>query len=162
MGRDKSRMRLGTRTLLGHVRANARATNLPVRVIRRDLVSRCGPLGGIFTALKTTRAKAVLFLACDMPFVSANRLRQMVERVPNKGLALFTKGDVAGFPFILRREVFAVVEGQLAKKSFSLQALAKACKAKSFRVSAAEAAGLFNVNTPEDWAKARRIFGQKS
>src|SRR5688500_2993407 len=62
MGRAKARLRLGNRTLLGWVRRNAAALGLPVRVIRRDLVRRCGPLGGIYSALKTTKAFAVLFL----------------------------------------------------------------------------------------------------
>src|SRR6266566_1093085 len=72
MGRDKSRLRLGRRTMLGHIRGEARKLGFPVRVIRRDAVPRCGPLGGVYTALKTTRAHAVVFLACDMPFVSAD------------------------------------------------------------------------------------------
>ena len=75
MGRDKSRLKLGRRTMLGHIRAEAKTLGLPVRVIRRDLVPRCGPLGGIFTALKTTSADGVLFLACDMPFIRSEERR---------------------------------------------------------------------------------------
>src|SRR2546430_17716334 len=80
MGRDKSRLKLGRRTLLGHIRAEAKTLGLPVRVIRRDLVPRCGPLGGIYTALKSTRADGVLFLACDMPFVRAALLKTQIGR----------------------------------------------------------------------------------
>jgi hypothetical protein len=56
MGRNKAALRIGRRTLLGVVRDNARRLDLPVRVIRRDLVPRCGPLGGICPAPKTPRA----------------------------------------------------------------------------------------------------------
>src|SRR5262245_26747021 len=70
MGRNKSRLSLGNITMLGHIRKTAEATGLPVRVIRRDCVPKCGPLGGIYTALKTTEADAILFLACDMPLVT--------------------------------------------------------------------------------------------
>ena len=56
MGRDKSLVQLGRRTLLQHVRTAARSLGVPVRVIRRDSVPRCGPLGGIYTGLKRTRA----------------------------------------------------------------------------------------------------------
>lgn len=79
MGRDKSRVRLGRRTMLGHVRATAAQLHLPVRVLRRDAVPRCGPLGGIYTALSRSRADAILFLACDMPFITHDFLNQMLK-----------------------------------------------------------------------------------
>ena len=61
--------------LAAHVRAAARASGLPVRVIRRDCVERCGPLGGVLTALMSTRREAVVFLSCDMPFFTARTIR---------------------------------------------------------------------------------------
>src|SRR5205809_28859 len=70
MGRDKTQLRLGSQTMLGRIRFAARTTGLRVQVIRRDCVTRCGPLGGVYTGLKRARARAVLFLACDMPFVT--------------------------------------------------------------------------------------------
>ena len=79
MGRDKARHRLGSKTLLAIIDLEARRLGLPVRIIRRDLVRRCGPLGGIYTALKTSEAAAELFLACDMPFVSTDLLTSVLE-----------------------------------------------------------------------------------
>jgi molybdopterin-guanine dinucleotide biosynthesis protein A len=63
MGREKAQLKLAGRTLLAHVKKVAREACLPVRVIRRDLVARCGPLGGVYTALRTSHAKTVVFLA---------------------------------------------------------------------------------------------------
>ena len=80
MGRDKANLRIGGRTLLAHIRSTAKALGLPVRVIRCDLVPRCGPLGGIYTALKTTAADAVLFLACDMPCVTETLLQTVLRK----------------------------------------------------------------------------------
>ncbi|MGI8964955.1 MAG: molybdenum cofactor guanylyltransferase [Limisphaerales bacterium] len=156
MGRDKSQLRLSKRTLLGHIRFTAKKIGWPVRIIRRDFIPSCGPLGGLHAALKTTRAEAVLFLACDMPFVSAAFLKKLLREFPKKNNALFTVTDSgAGFPFLLRRSVLAVVEKQLAKKNLSLQLLAQNLEAKFIFPSRAEAAGLFNINTAEDWKKAR-------
>src|SRR5438552_694081 len=78
MGRDKGALRLGSRTLLGRIRAETQKLDLPLRIIRNDVVAHCGPLGGIYTALKTSGAEAELFLARDMPFVSAALLQRLL------------------------------------------------------------------------------------
>src|SRR5687767_15795429 len=98
MGRDKARLRVGGRTLLGHVRRTAESLGLEVRVIRKDLVSRCGPLGGIYTGLKTSTHEAELFLSCDMPFVTAD----LLKRVMRAKCPIFVEhARNAGFPLIL-------------------------------------------------------------
>lgn len=159
MEKDKSRLRLHGKTLLAHVRQRATATRLPVRVIRRDLVERCGPLGGIFTALKTTSAGAVLFLACDMPQVSEELLRRLIEKFHARTHAVFTLSEAgAGFPILLRRDALPVVKRLLAEKQFSLQMLARTLSAKKFQPNARQARELFNVNTPADWLALEKIL----
>jgi molybdopterin-guanine dinucleotide biosynthesis protein A len=128
----------------------------PIRVIRRDLVPRCGPLGGVYSALKTSRAELLVFLACDMPFVSAGLLRRMRRRLAAGGSGLWVQQQgVVGFPFCLRRLVMPAVEQLLARGEFSLQALARAVGARRLVPSPAEAASLVNINTREDWESVR-------
>ena len=99
MGRDKARLRLGANTMVGQILTTVRRMGWPVRVIRKDLVPRCGPLGGVYTALKTTRADAVLFLACDMPFVGAETLKCLLDQYRSAPQAIFTRHrGRAGFP----------------------------------------------------------------
>lgn len=162
MGRDKARLRLGRHSLLWHIRAAALATGLPVRVIRKDLVARCGPLGGIYTALQTTGAEAVLFLSCDMPFISGELLLSLARRLPRRVPALFVKEATrAGFPFIIRRAGLNVVEKHLKERVLSLQALANALEAKNITLPRRRAELLFNVNTLADWAVARKRWRTK-
>jgi len=156
MKRDKTKLRFGSRTMLGHIRAIAAETHLPVRVIRRDLVARCGPLGGVLTALRTTRADAVLFLACDMPLVSVALIERVVRKSRGGIRAVFAvQGDVAGFPFLLSSTTMALVEKQIAVREFSLNALARVSKAALLRV-ARGSRELRNINTPDDYADALR------
>jgi molybdopterin-guanine dinucleotide biosynthesis protein A len=156
MGRDKSRLRLGRRSLLGHVLATARELGCQVRVIRRDLVPRCGPLGGIFTGLKTSSAEAELFLACDMPFVPTRLLMEVLRGLGARRKAVFTTVDATpGFPFALRASALPVVERQIRRGQFSLRALAKALKAKPMPVPRGFAKALSNINTPLDWQAAQ-------
>lgn len=159
MGRDKARLRFGGRSLLGHVRAVAKATGWPVRVIRRDTVPRCGPLGGIYTALKTSEADAELFLACDMPFVSPTLLKELPKHIGSKQDAVFATTDgQPGFPCLLRVTALPVVEQQIQAKQFSVHALAEALPAKLLRLPERRAMELWNINTPQDWANVRRLY----
>jgi molybdopterin-guanine dinucleotide biosynthesis protein A len=157
LGRDKARLRLGHLTMLGQIRRAAKFLGLPVRVLRRDLVPRCGPIGGVFTGLKTSPHKAELFLACDMPFVSAAFLEDFLDGIKGRDDAVFTVSDGrAGFPFLLRTRTLALVERQIARKEFSLQTLAQALKARRVRIAPSRAGQLFNINTPADLQTARR------
>ena len=162
MGRDKAKLCLGGKTLLSRIGKTAKALHLPVRIIRRDLVPQCGPLGGIYTALKTTSAEAVLFLACDMPQVSTALLERLLQLSENGCKTVFTwSNDGAGFPFVLNREMFPTVEKLLAKKQLSMQILAAKTRAKKFRPGRAFKLDLLNVNTPADWTKLKKLFGKK-
>jgi len=159
MGRDKAGLRLGSRTLLGHIRAEAGKLELPVRVIRHDRIPGCGPLGGIYSALKTSRAKAELFLACDMPFVTAGLMQNLLGSWETCQCAVFTfHGRVAGFPFVVPVEAWPMVERQIVRKQFSLQKLARALGATLVQSSADPDWELFNVNTPGDWQAARQYW----
>jgi molybdenum cofactor guanylyltransferase len=156
MGRDKSQLRLGRQTLVGKLRATLKDSGWPVRVLRRDSVDRCGPLGGIYTALCTTRAEAVIFLACDMPFVSVAWLKKLRRGLRKNDGAIFTlTGSRVGFPLLLRRDQLAVVKEQLAAGQFSLQDLSIQTHARRMNQPKSTKRGeSMNINTPDDWRRA--------
>lgn len=164
MGRDKTRLKIGSMAMVTRVRKGAAAA-LPatlVRVIRKDIVSRCGPLGGIATALKTSRAKTVLFLACDMPLVSPALLRRMVRSNRGGECAVFAEQNKrVGFPCALPVQALAVVQQQIDAKEFSLQALAAKLHARRLLIPA-RSLELLNVNTPADLAEAGRALLPKT
>lgn len=152
MGRDKARLRLGGRSLLACVRAAVQATGWSERVIRRDLVPRCGPLGGVWTAFQRSRAERLVFLSCDMPFVTPELIRAVGGR---KGRAVFTRTATgAGFPFALDRACLPVIEAALTGRRFSLQALAKVLRGSQLKARKLARVVLLNVNTPAEFALA--------
>jgi molybdenum cofactor guanylyltransferase len=161
LGKDKARLRFGRRTMLSIIRSEAAKLKYPVRIIRRDLVPRCGPLGGIFTALKTTRAETVLFLACDMPLITNKLLKRLVTASGAKMQPVIVAQDnQLGFPFILPRTVLADVESQVAREQFSIHALAVKVKARKLRVPT-RSHELFNVNTVEDAQRAAELLADR-
>src|SRR2546421_10419466 len=156
MGRDKSRLRIGRRTMLSHIRKTALSAGFPVDVIRRDSVPRCGPIGGIYTGLKRTRSDLVLFLACDMPFVSTELIRFLFQQGRTSERALFTRSEGGvGFPTLLSRSHLETVAAQFKKKQISLQSLAKRLQARVIRPPLSFRGQLRNINTPADWEEAR-------
>jgi molybdopterin-guanine dinucleotide biosynthesis protein A len=161
MGRDKAALRLGGKTLLAHIRSVAREAGFRVRVIRRDLVSSCGPLGGVYTALRTSRSGSILFLSCDMPFVNPALLERLYRRLSPNRQAVFLKHRYPGFPFILRQSALKEVEGLLGQRQFALHTLAKRLKAGFLHLSPTESLAAFNVNTPEDFARARELWDMR-
>ena len=148
LGRDKARVKLDRKTLLAHVRTEARKTGWPVRVVRKDAVVRCGPIGGIYTALNRSKADVVIFMACDMPFVSASHLKHIANAVTEKSQAVFTKQNTyATFPCAIHTTALPKIKEQIASGDFSLQTLARKLRAKLVRAKKSE---LFDIDTPED------------
>lgn len=163
MGSDKSRLKLGGRTMLAQIRVTAKRLGLPVRVIRRDAVARCGPLGGILTVLNTTKANAVLFLACDMPFVTDSLLRTVLKKFSQRGDALFVCSDKKpGFPFVLRRGTLPLVSRQIAQGKLSLGELASELRSKLFSPPTRLRTQLRNINTPAEWARTLKLFERET
>ncbi len=160
MGRDKARLRLGRRTLLGHVRTAAEVSGFPVRVIRRDAVPRCGPLGGIYTALKSTRRDVIVFMSCDLPFVSSAIIRALARAAKANAQPIFfaDREGMVGFPFALRKEALELITEQITRREFSLQKLARRLRAVARPIPATQAWRWFNVNTPEEFQRARELW----
>jgi molybdopterin-guanine dinucleotide biosynthesis protein A len=158
MGRDKSRLRLAGRTMTGHLSGTLKPLGVKVRVVRRDSVARCGPIGGILTALMTGKAGQVMVFACDMPFVSTGFIRKLLAALRARDRAVFAvMNGRAGFPCLLRRESsLPVVLRQIEAGEFSLQKLAAALRARKVQPRRTNAPDLLNINTPAEFELARR------
>ena len=157
MGRDKSRIRLGPRTLLSHARATLQSAGFKPGVVDNDRQPGLGPLGGIATALQSAKHSRVLFVGCDMPFLSADLIDAFLEAAAGGQGAMFTQHERGiGFPFLLLRDDLPLVEKQIAGGELSLQFLAKRLKTRTWQPPAARESELFNINTPADLAEAKR------
>ena len=168
LGREKSRLKLDGTTMLKRIRSIAdefsttESVSSRVRVLRKDCVARCGPLGGILTGLSTSKASAVLFLACDMPFVSVVLLKKVVRASHNGERSVFVSlRNRVGFPCLLPRDGVVTVEKQITAGEFSLHALALKLRAKRLKV-AARNHELLNINTPQDFERAKQLLSKRA
>ena len=88
MGTDKAAMRWDDSTLLDHVATSVEAAAGSVTVIGRehprwpslpDLLPDAGPIGGLASALNSTPATWSLIVACDMPGLNGQWLRNLLD-----------------------------------------------------------------------------------
>ncbi len=112
-----------------------------------------GPLGGLVALLGAGAGDApVLALACDMPHVSANLLRRLLEEAPGAA-ALAPRREGRWEPLCARYRpsaALALGKRRLAEGALALQGLLDALGATELPISREEADELCDWDSPED------------
>jgi molybdenum cofactor guanylyltransferase len=99
---------------------------------------------GVAAALRLADAEVVVVMPTDMPHVSAELLRALVEASEGADAAVPHSGPLPG---AYRRSALPVLEARIAARDFALQA---ACLELGARVVRWDEAELANVNAPGD------------
>ena len=55
-------------------------------IVVEDIVKNSGPIGAIYTALKEATSKYVFITACDMPIISLDYIKYMMELIKNENV----------------------------------------------------------------------------
>ena len=127
MGRDKARLPLGNRSFLQVITEAARELDAPIEAIFDDDMPGYGPLGGIATAFSRFRFEAALFLSCDMPLITFELLKQLIQESGNGVRPCFLKTSFGpGLPFVVPRSAKRMIETQLRAGNRSIQDLCSA------------------------------------
>ena len=165
MGRDKALLPYRGTTLLEHAARAVLAATGDVTVIgdpdryRRfgfpvvsDRIPGRGPLSGIHTALSVTKTDWNLVVACDMPAISEDLLRALLDRAGQSSRSCVAAAGVAGEPeplcAVYHRRSLAVLEQALAEKRLRMRDLLPNLGTETWAV---DVAGLSNINTPAEW-----------
>jgi molybdopterin-guanine dinucleotide biosynthesis protein A len=138
----------GSVTLIG---APGRYAHLGLPVLP-DLVPDGGPICGLHTALKITRANWNLVVACDMPGLTVAFLGDLLAAAQQLGCACLTPQTDSGLhPLcaVYHRRSADAVEFAIQHKSLKMHDLLKSLGAVSWPV--ADVSLLENVNTPLEW-----------
>lgn len=166
MGRDKALLPWNGSTLIdsvaGIVRSATGSATLvgdPGRVgglgypVIPDLHPGCGPIGGLETALQLGLASWNLVTACDMPRLSVQTLRQLVEEtlgVHERLSCIVPLTDRGWQPLcaVYHLSCLLVVSQAVANKRFKMMDLIAQLRPVPVRL---ETSVLANVNTPGEW-----------
>jgi molybdenum cofactor guanylyltransferase len=166
MGQDKALLPYRGTTLVEHVAKNVleavgsvtligdpeRLGHLGLAVLPDELPGS-GPASGIYTALRSTETDWNLVVACDMPSVSADILRELVDRTQTASRNCVAATGVYGQPeplcAVYHRRCLPAIERAIRDKRLRMRDLIKEFGAVWMKV---EASALTNVNTPAEWA----------
>jgi molybdopterin-guanine dinucleotide biosynthesis protein A len=168
MGRDKALLPFRGGALAGHAAATVAAAAGSAVLIGDpqkyghlgypaipDRRPDAGPLGGIETALSYTAADWNLVLACDMPAISAEFLRGLLDRAERLDADALLPAGPSGLleplSAVYHRRCLATLDRALdagvRKITDALAGLELA------NWAAGDAACFDNLNTPEEWAR---------
>lgn len=169
---DKRRLRVGGRTILERQLEILHRLAPTVLMVGGDPVPAagvepvaderpgCGPLGGIYTALRHTDAPCVVIVACDMPFLSLAFLEHLVERVSGLDVAL-PRTDDGYHPLCAAyaRTALPAVRNRLARGELAVRGMLGDLRVAEIGPEELgrfdpERVMLFNVNTPQDYDRA--------
>jgi molybdopterin-guanine dinucleotide biosynthesis protein A len=167
MGRDKALLAYRETTLVEYVARGVREAIGSVALIGdpdhyrelghpvfRDEVPGCGPLGGIYTALRVSEADWNLVVACDMPGISAKALRGLIDPEAKTGRHAVMAAGPGGEPeplcAVYHRCCLSVLRRAIGEKRFKMRDLVPELEVE---LRTLEPAALANVNTPGEWAR---------
>ncbi|MFB3813470.1 MAG: molybdenum cofactor guanylyltransferase [Terriglobales bacterium] len=179
MGRDKAFLVLDGRTLLERALEHLRAVTKRVMIVGQrekfaaygevveDVYPECGPLGGIHAALTASTTELNLVLAVDSPYVSAELLGHVLGRARNSpAVAVVPRAGGRLHPLcaVYRQSFRERAEAALRVGQHKIQALFTPDETLVLEEAELErlsfpAAMFENVNTPEEFERARRNIG---
>jgi molybdenum cofactor guanylyltransferase len=119
-----------------------------------DEIPGLGPIGGLLTALEHSRAPWNLIVACDMPSITVEALRQLIAGIENAGPALavvpLSERGVEPLCAIYHRECLPEVRRAIRANRLRMKDLADGLP--SLAVPGFNARVFDNVNRPAEWS----------
>jgi molybdopterin-guanine dinucleotide biosynthesis protein A len=169
-GRDKSSLVVEGRTILERQLAEIitltddvlvvggpeRKLPAPARLVS-DRVPGCGPLGGLHTALTEMTGKAVIVVACDIPYVQAKLLRHLLTLTRDADVVVpFTERGYHPLCAAYTSACLEPVTARLADGRLKMTGLFEDVRVRAVTSDELNALGgseewLANVNTPAEY-----------
>lgn len=180
MGRDKSRLMLGSQTTVERIAEAMSEVATRIQLVGGrddqnrfesvpDMADSWGPLGGIQAALHAAEAAWCMVIACDLPFVSGGLLRRLLELRSNKtedfDAVVPIQADEYPQPLCAvyqRLPCLDAADQSIGKGDHSPRALLDRVNTRYVpfaRIADLSGASnfFFNINTPENYERAQSL-----
>jgi len=104
-------------------------------IITTDIIKDVGPIGGIYTGLKTIKNDAAFFVACDMPFLDTELIRRETEIFNNKNVDCLVArcvDKIHPLHSIYAKSALEIIPKVIESGNFAIMNLVDRCKNVSF------------------------------
>lgn len=130
-----------------------------------DKVKGHGPLVGLYSGLLEAREKKALLLPCDMPLVTVELLRTLINQAEGYDITILKhRSIVEPLCSVYSKNVIPVIEEQLQEGTLSLLSLLKNPKLRIKIVKVENKFNgndtdllFFNINTPENYSFLKNL-----
>jgi molybdopterin-guanine dinucleotide biosynthesis protein A/molybdopterin converting factor small subunit len=137
--------------------------SLPVAVVR-DEVPYQGPASGIYHGLQAASGEICFVTSCDVAFINLSLVSYLVSRISNYDVVVpYFQERFQPLHAVYRRSVLPLLKAQLERgdlRPVSLYDKVRTGKVDAEEIRRFDPDGLsfFNMNTPEDYAEALRLW----
>lgn len=156
---------LGTETLIVTNRPDDYAyLGVPLFI---DVLPEKGALGGIYTAVQSSSQRHTLCVACDMPFVVRPLLDYLISLIPEGDVVMpRLQGEAEPFRAVYSQGCLAPIRaaldaGKMRVISFFPEVRVRFVDEAELDRFDRQHLSFFNVNTPADLERARRLGGPR-
>jgi molybdopterin-guanine dinucleotide biosynthesis protein A len=124
--------------------------------IYEDIIKDLGPIGGIYTVLKSIEDTSAFFVACDMPFLNEKLIRHMVEIRGDHDVIVPRVGwKIEALHSLYSRNCLPVIEKTIAAMEFKTMNIfskvnTRYVEEEELREFDPELHSFINVNKPQE------------
>lgn len=127
-------------------------------IVIMDAYQNCGPIGGLYSALKNCRSDKLFIIACDMPLVRNKSIHIFCNlyNVKYDGAVLVDQnGQLQPLFGIYKKKLYQYFEDRIKEKDYSVRKAVEKLKFQyiNSETISADNNEFFNMNTPEDYYK---------
>ena len=132
--------------------------NFAEAVISEDLIKDIGPLGGIYTALKTSSNPAIFVVSCDMPYLHQSMIKLLIKEFESSQPDILIpriNGDIEPLHAFYSKTILPFIESNVAQNKYSIRELFPLVNVKYLDLPSTPANQIYftNVNSPDDFKK---------
>jgi molybdopterin-guanine dinucleotide biosynthesis protein MobB len=123
-----------------------------------DLRPGCGPLSGIHTALSLSKTEYVLIVSCDLPLLTADKLRPLLLEYPGYDITMFKHKLFEPLCAIYRRTCLPALEELIDHGEYRIIDLFPSLNTRIIRVDQSDA--FQSINTKEDYERLQEKYNR--